>query len=168
MLRTGLEPARACAHSHLKGGVGHLFVVLRPDLFVEREVFEESVEKFVREVKDAPVRAGVEVLVPGEIEQRTRAERSLSELLGLLQRDPAVPGGEVDEARTAAREVRGMISGLLAQYSSRIDDAVAAAVYLHGLAGELGAAEIGEKALIATDLLQFLPEAMDALVPHRV
>ena len=65
------------AHSHLEGGVGHLFVVLRPDLFVEREVFEESVEQFVRELKGAPVRAGVEVLVPGEIEQRTRAERSL-------------------------------------------------------------------------------------------
>jgi LDH2 family malate/lactate/ureidoglycolate dehydrogenase len=66
------------AHGHLEGGVGHLFVVLRPDLFVAREVFEESVEEFVRELKSAPARAGVEVLVPGEIEQRTRAERAIS------------------------------------------------------------------------------------------
>jgi ADP-dependent NAD(P)H-hydrate dehydratase / NAD(P)H-hydrate epimerase len=62
----------------------------------------------------------------------------------------------------------GMISGLLAQFPSEFDTAIAAAVYLHGLAGELGAAELGEKALIATDLLQFLPEAMDALVPYQV
>ena len=45
-----------------------------------------------------------------------------------------------------------------------------AAVYLHGLAGELGAAALGEKCLIATDLLKFLPAAMDACanVSHRV
>ena len=34
--------------------------------------------------------------------QLGRAERSLAELLGLLERDPAVPTGEVDEARVAA------------------------------------------------------------------
>ncbi len=55
----------------------------------------------------------------------------------------------------------GLIAGLLAQFPAEPASAVAAAVYLHGLAGELGAAEIGEKALVATDLLQFLPEAMD-------
>jgi NAD(P)H-hydrate repair Nnr-like enzyme with NAD(P)H-hydrate dehydratase domain len=35
-------------------------------------------------------------------------------------------------------------------------------VYLHGLAGELGAAEYGEKCLIATDLMRFYPAAMNA------
>lgn len=55
----------------------------------------------------------------------------------------------------------GLIAGLLAQYPTRAELAVAAAVYLHGLAGELGAAELGEKALIATDLVSFLPEAME-------
>jgi NAD(P)H-hydrate epimerase len=54
----------------------------------------------------------------------------------------------------------GMIAGLLAQFPDQIEAAVLAAVYLHGRAGELGAAEVGEKALIATDLFQFLPEAM--------
>ena len=42
-----------------------------------------------------------------------------------------------------------------------MEAAVAAAVYLHGRAGELGAAALGEQALIATDLLEFLPEAVD-------
>ena len=35
-----------------------------------------------------------------------------------------------------------------------------AAVWLHGRAGELGAKELGERCLVATDLLSFLPEAM--------
>jgi ADP-dependent NAD(P)H-hydrate dehydratase / NAD(P)H-hydrate epimerase len=55
----------------------------------------------------------------------------------------------------------GLISGLLAQFPDDRDRAIAAAVYLHGRAAELGAAEFGEKALVATDLLEFLPEAMD-------
>ena len=40
--------------------------------------------------------------------------------------------------------------------------AVAAAVYLHGLASEIGARELCEQCLIATDLLDFLPAAIDA------
>jgi NAD(P)H-hydrate epimerase len=63
----------------------------------------------------------------------------------------------------------GMISGLLAQFPKRADEAVAAAVYLHGLAGEIGAREVGEKCLIATDVLRFLPKALEecAGLPHR-
>ncbi len=54
----------------------------------------------------------------------------------------------------------GMIAGLIAQFPDDWERAVLAAVWLHGRAGELGAREIGEKSLIATDLLRFLPEAM--------
>ncbi len=54
----------------------------------------------------------------------------------------------------------GMIAGLVAQFPTQLEAALLAAVYLHGRAGELGAAELGEKTLIATDLFQFLPEAM--------
>ena len=54
----------------------------------------------------------------------------------------------------------GLIAGLMAQFRDEQDAAVLAAVYLHGRAGELGAAELGEKTLIATDLFRFLPEAM--------
>jgi ADP-dependent NAD(P)H-hydrate dehydratase / NAD(P)H-hydrate epimerase len=64
----------------------------------------------------------------------------------------------------------GMIAGLVAQFPERADQAVAAAVYLHGLAGQLGAKALGEKCLIATDLLQYLPDAMEecADLSHRV
>jgi NAD(P)H-hydrate epimerase len=54
----------------------------------------------------------------------------------------------------------GIIAGLLAQFPQQLEAALLAAVYLHGRAGELGANELGEKTLIATDLFEFLPEAM--------
>jgi NAD(P)H-hydrate epimerase len=56
----------------------------------------------------------------------------------------------------------GMISGFLGQFPDHSEEAIAAAVYLHGLSGELGAAAKGEKSLIATDLLEYLPAAMHA------
>jgi ADP-dependent NAD(P)H-hydrate dehydratase / NAD(P)H-hydrate epimerase len=60
----------------------------------------------------------------------------------------------------------GLIAGLVAQFPKQIDTAVLAAVYLHGRAGELGAAKLGEKSLIATDLFEFLPEAMREVADH--
>jgi NAD(P)H-hydrate epimerase len=54
----------------------------------------------------------------------------------------------------------GMISGMLAQFPKQPDEAVAGAVYLHGLAGECAARDLGEKPVIATDLLRYLPAAI--------
>ncbi len=54
----------------------------------------------------------------------------------------------------------GLIAGFLAQDSSHPLDAALAAVWLHGRAGELGAARLGEHSLLATDLLTYLPEAI--------
>jgi len=64
----------------------------------------------------------------------------------------------------------GLIAGMLAQFPAAADVAVAAAVYLHGLAGELGARHLGEKSLIATDLLRYLPAALEecAKFPDRL
>ena len=55
----------------------------------------------------------------------------------------------------------GMIAGFLAQFPQEPELAIAAAVYLHGLSGEKGAREMGDKCLIATDLLRYLPAAME-------
>jgi NAD(P)H-hydrate epimerase len=64
----------------------------------------------------------------------------------------------------------GMIAGMVAQFPKSPDQAVAAAVYLHGRAGELGAEAVGEKCLVATDILQYLPDAMEecANISHGV
>jgi NAD(P)H-hydrate epimerase len=55
----------------------------------------------------------------------------------------------------------GMIAGFLAQFPKVPDVAVAAAVYLHGLAGEIGARAVGEKCLTATGILEFLSDALE-------
>jgi NAD(P)H-hydrate epimerase len=54
----------------------------------------------------------------------------------------------------------GMIAGFLAQFPNDAATAVRAAVYLHGLAGELAASDLGDKCVLATDLLKYLPEAI--------
>jgi NAD(P)H-hydrate epimerase len=56
----------------------------------------------------------------------------------------------------------GLIAGLLAQFPDDAGPAVAAAVYLGGLAGEIGARELGEKSFLATDILRYLPQAVEA------
>ncbi len=63
----------------------------------------------------------------------------------------------------------GMIAGLVAQFPKQLEEALLAAVYLHGRAGELGADAIGEKSFMATDLFEFLPEAMREIadLSHR-
>ncbi len=72
---------------------------------------------------------------------------------------PALASGGTGDVLT------GLIAGLLAQFPDDIGDAVLAAVYLHGRAGELGAADLGEKTLMATDLFRYLPAAMREIAP---
>ncbi|MGH9673085.1 MAG: NAD(P)H-hydrate dehydratase [Bryobacteraceae bacterium] len=58
----------------------------------------------------------------------------------------------------------GLIAGLAAQFPGERDLAVLAGVWLHGRAGEMGASAFGEKALLATDLLDYLPRAVGDLL----
>jgi len=60
----------------------------------------------------------------------------------------------------------GLLLGLLAQ-GIETTDAVRLGVYLHGLAGDLAAAEVGEAPLIARDILQHFPAALLSLRPPR-
>ena len=56
----------------------------------------------------------------------------------------------------------GIITGLLARgYQQR--DACLLGVYLHGLAGDLAAGEMGEESLVASDIIAFLPKAFEKL-----
>jgi NAD(P)H-hydrate epimerase len=54
----------------------------------------------------------------------------------------------------------GLIAGLLAQWPDRREEALLAAVWLHGRAGEIGAAQEGELCLTATGILRHLPAAV--------
>ena len=54
----------------------------------------------------------------------------------------------------------GVIGGLLAQAKNGKADKLqlsALGVYLHGLAGDLGAKELGEYSLMASDIIDVLP-----------
>jgi NAD(P)H-hydrate epimerase len=53
----------------------------------------------------------------------------------------------------------GMIAGAVGQFPRQIEEAVRAAVFLHGLAGDVACGHIGEESLVATDLLRYLPVA---------
>jgi len=53
----------------------------------------------------------------------------------------------------------GVVAGMLAQNPKRAFLAVLAAVYLHGMAGDVAEESTGEQSLVATDLITSLPEA---------
>jgi ADP-dependent NAD(P)H-hydrate dehydratase / NAD(P)H-hydrate epimerase len=53
----------------------------------------------------------------------------------------------------------GITAALIAQNPDHVPEAVAAAVHLHGLAGDVARETMGEHSLTATDLLPALPEA---------
>ena len=53
----------------------------------------------------------------------------------------------------------GMMAGFLAQNPARAFESVVAAVYLHGLAGDVARETMGEQSMVATDLIHALPLA---------
>ena len=61
----------------------------------------------------------------------------------------------------------GLIGGLLAQGYPRRDAAVLG-VFLHATAGDLAARELGQHSLIASDLIDYLPDAFLSLLPASV
>ena len=56
----------------------------------------------------------------------------------------------------------GIITGLLARGYKR-EDACVLGMYLHGLAGDIAARELGQESVIASDLIQYLPYAFKRL-----
>ena len=56
----------------------------------------------------------------------------------------------------------GIVTGLLAR-GYKQQDACLIGMYLHGLAGDIAAREVGEESLIASDLIKYLPQAFKKL-----
>jgi L-2-hydroxycarboxylate dehydrogenase (NAD+) len=62
--------------------VGHLFIVIKPDLFISKEEFENRMDTYVKRVKSLPRAQGFdEILIPGEPEERKTKERLESGIL---------------------------------------------------------------------------------------
>lgn len=71
------------------------------------------------------------------------------------------PTGSPSMAKGGSGDVlTGLIAGLIAQHPNSIELAVRAAVYLHGLCGELGAKDRTELSLLASELVDYLPGAL--------
>jgi LDH2 family malate/lactate/ureidoglycolate dehydrogenase len=69
----GLE---ADAHGHRRGGVGHLVLALRPDLFLPEAEFHAALERRLAEVLATPPAEGVgRLLLPGDLELATARSR---------------------------------------------------------------------------------------------
>lgn len=86
----------------------------------------------------------------------------------------AFPGGDTWVSPTGSPSMAtggtgdiltGMIAGMIAQHPNDWKRAVVAAVWLHGRCGELAAQRLGEQFVLAMDLLDDLPKAMDELRP---
>ena len=77
------------------------------------------------------------------------------------------PTGNPGMAKGGSGDVlTGLVAGLFAQYPTLpVGQVVAAAVYLHGLAGDLAAHELGQASMVAGDLLRALPQAFQAITP---
>ena len=71
------------------------------------------------------------------------------------------PTGNAGMATAGSGDIlTGMIAGILGQPDlGSFGERLCLAVYLHGLAGDLAASELGQESLVATDIIAFLPEA---------
>ena len=57
-------------------GIGHVFVAIRPDLFMPMEQFRQRMDDMIERLKDSePAEGFDEVLMPGEPEARHEVER---------------------------------------------------------------------------------------------
>lgn len=64
-------------HVNGAGGVGHIFIAFRPDLFVSRERFDADVDALADQIHGARMgREGDRALLPGEIEAGNAARRT--------------------------------------------------------------------------------------------
>jgi len=57
----------------------------------------------------------------------------------------------------------GMIAGFIAQ-GMPVDKSAIAAVYCHGLAGDMAAKEYGDRGIVASDVIKCFPEAMSQII----
>ena len=75
------------------------------------------------------------------------------------------PTGNPGMAKGGTGDVlTGMTAGLLAQFPTHpVGEVATAAVYLHGLAGDLAAEELGQHSMLAGDLLEKIPQAYKEL-----
>jgi NAD(P)H-hydrate epimerase len=130
-------------------------VVITPHPGEMSRLIERSVEDRVRDARDFAMTGNVHIVLKG---YRT--------VIGVPDGSVYInPTGNPGMATAGTGDVlTGLIVGILAQEDlGTFVERLCLAVYLHGLAGDLAAREIGEESMIATDILRFLPRAWESL-----
>lgn len=69
-------------------------------------------------------------------------------------------GGPELATAGAGDVLSGIVGSFIGQNPNRVFEAICTAVYLHGLAGKIGKEKVGERSLIASDIIRYLPEAI--------
>jgi ADP-dependent NAD(P)H-hydrate dehydratase / NAD(P)H-hydrate epimerase len=111
----------------------------------------------VRSARKLAAERGTHVVLKG---YRTLVSDLAGNLKVNLTGNPGMATGGTGDVLT------GILGGLLAQ-GIAIEDALGLGVYLHGYAGDLAAADLGETSLIATDVIEKLPRAFRDLEAFR-
>jgi NAD(P)H-hydrate epimerase len=102
------------------------------------------------------------------VAQQVAADHRVTLILKMARSLIAVPGGEIAIVPTGnpgmatggtGDVLTGLIAGLLARGVAP-GPAAQAGAYVHGLAGDIAAARVGQEAMLAGDLLDCLPEAI--------
>src|SRR5690242_17596891 len=106
-------------------------------------------ENRLRVARDFAARHGITTVLKGN---RTLVAQADGKVWVNPTGNPGMASGGMGDILT------GLVAGMLGQ-SKNATTAVLAAVYLHGLAGDVACEKTGEQSLIATDLLGALPEA---------
>jgi NAD(P)H-hydrate epimerase len=69
-------------------------------------------------------------------------------------------GGPELAAAGTGDVLSGIVGSFIGQAPKQIFEAVVTAVYLHGLAGKIAKEKVGERSVIASDVIRYLPEAI--------
>jgi NAD(P)H-hydrate epimerase len=109
-------------------------------------------DKQVARAKQLAAEHGIVLLLKGQPTYITEGTREAFNATG----NPGMATGGTGDILT------GVITALICQGLSPFDAAVLGA-HVHGLAGDLAAAELGQVSLIASDLLRYLPQAFQAV-----
>jgi NAD(P)H-hydrate epimerase len=111
-----------------------------------------SRDEQIAEAKQLAAAHGIVIVLKGHRTVITDGQQLAENTTG----NPGMATGGTGDALT------GIITALVCQGLSPFDAAVLG-VHVHGLAGDLAAAELGQVSLIASDLLTYLPKAFQAV-----
>jgi len=147
------------AHAEELRGSGQRFVVITPHpgemaRLIERDTHYVNGNR-IDVARDFAVRQQIYVVLKGF---RTVVATPEGQVFINSTGNPGMATGGIGDILT------GMLTGILAQQNlGSFTERVLFAVYLHGLAGDLGAEEVGEESLVATDLFYYIGQAWEQI-----